>query len=64
MSENKKKAFKFFRETKSELKKVSWPSKDQLFHNTIVILAFVVIVTIILSLLDTGFAKLFSAIIK
>lgn len=68
MAENKtvKKArsMKFFRETKSELKKVSWPSKEQLFHNTVVILAFVIITTIILSLLDAGFEKLLSLIVK
>ena len=68
MAENKtvKKAnsMKFFRETKAELKKVSWPTKEQLFHNTVVILAFVVITTIILSLLDAGFEKLLSLIVK
>ena len=68
MAENKtvKKAhsMKFFRETKAELKKVSWPTKEQLFHNTVVILAFVAITTIILSLLDAGFEKLLSLIVK
>lgn len=61
---NKNKALKFFRETKAEMKKVSWPTKEQLFHNTIVILAFVAITTIILSLLDVGFEKLLSLIVK
>ena len=60
----KNKALKFFRETKSEMKKVSWPSKEQLFHNTIVILSFVIIMTVILSVLDLGFEKLLSFIIK
>ena len=60
----KNKAFKFFRETKSEMKKVSWPSKGQLFHNTIVILSFVIIMTVILFLFDMGFEKLLSFIIK
>ena len=68
MAENKNtakkdKAMKFFRETKSEIKKVSWPSKTQLLHNTAVILAFVVIMTIILSVFDIGFEKLLSLII-
>lgn len=68
MAENKtvKKtnSLKFFRETKSEMKKVSWPTKEQLFRNTGVILAFVIITTIILSLLDLGFEKLLSLIVK
>ena len=68
MAENKTvkktRSLKFFRETKAEMKKVSWPTKEQLFHNTIVILAFVAITTIILSLLDVGFEKLLSLIVK
>ena len=68
MAENKNtakksKAMKFFRETKSEIKKVSWPSKTQLIHNTAVILAFVVIMTIILSVFDIAFEKLLSLIV-
>ena len=64
MAENKNvKAMKFFRETKSELKKVSWPSKAQLFRNTAVILAFVVIMTVILSVFDVAFEKLLSLIV-
>ena len=49
---NKKKVnklAKFFRETKAELKKVTWPSKNQLIHNTLIILAFIIITGIILS---------------
>lgn len=68
MSENKNiakknKAMKFFRETKSEIKKVSWPSKSQIWHNTVVILAFVVIMTVILSVFDIAFEKLLSLIV-
>lgn len=51
---------KYFKECKAEVKKVTWPTKDQLVHNTGIIIVFVAIVTIILSLLDVGFTKLFS----
>ena len=68
MAENnkakKRNAGKFFRETKSEIKKVSWPSKTQLFHNTAVILAFVVIMTAILFLFDIAFELGIGSIIK
>lgn len=65
MAENKtNKAMKFFRETKAELKKVSWPSKSQLVNNTVVILTFIVIATLVLSLLDVGFQKLLSFVIR
>lgn len=64
MAEKKNKALKFFRETKSEMKKVSWPSREHLFRNTAVILAFVIIMTIVLSLVDFGFDRLLSLIVK
>ncbi len=50
---------KFFRDTKAELKKVTWPTKEQLIHNTGVIIVFIILVTIILSVLDIAFAQLF-----
>lgn len=53
---------KFFKDTKSELKKVTWPTKEQLIHNTGVIIVFIIIITAILSVLDFGFAKLFQLI--
>ena len=55
---------RFFRETKSEVKKVSWPSKTQLFHNTAIILAFVIIMTVILFAFDKAFEFGFGSIIK
>lgn len=51
---------KFLKETKSELKKVTWPTKEQLIHNTGIVIVFIIIFTIILSLLDFGFQELFS----
>ena len=53
---------KFFKDTKAELKKVTWPTKDQLIHNTGVIIVFIIIVTIILSVLDIAFGKLFQVL--
>lgn len=50
---------KFFKETKAELKKVSWPTKKQLAHNTLIILVFIIITAVILAALDLGFSKLF-----
>ena len=57
-------ALRFFKETKSELKKVSWPNKKQLVHNTLIILVFIIITSVILSVLDVGFAELFKALTK
>lgn len=50
---------RFFKDTKAELKKVTWPTKEQLIHNTGVIITFIIIITVILSVLDVAFAKLF-----
>lgn len=50
---------RFFKETKAELKKVTWPTKDQLIHNTGIIITFIILITVILSVLDVAFAKLF-----
>ena len=43
---------RWFREMKSELKKVVWPSGKQLVNNTLVVLAAVLIVGIIVCLFD------------
>ena len=58
MAEKKNRIAKFFRETKAELKKVSWPTRKQLINNTLIILAFIIITGVILSVLDIGFNKL------
>ena len=43
---------KWFREMKSELKKVVWPDGKQLFNNTLIVLASVLVVGIIVCLFD------------
>lgn len=43
---------KWFREMKSELKKVVWPSGKQLVNNTLIVLAAVLVVGIIVCLFD------------
>ena len=43
---------KWFREMKSELKKVVWPSGKQLVNNTLVVLVSVLIVGVIVCLFD------------
>lgn len=39
-----KKISNYLKETKSELKKVTWPTKKQVINNTLVVLAFVFLV--------------------
>jgi preprotein translocase, secE subunit len=46
---------KFFREIKVELKKVVWPTWDQIKNNTVVVLACVIFIGIIIWVLDAVF---------
>lgn len=58
-AKRKKKGLKtFFSEIKSEMKKVTWPTKSQLINNTLVILVFIAVATAILAVLDVAFYKL------
>jgi preprotein translocase subunit SecE len=47
----------FFREIISELRKVIWPTRNELLTYTAVVIVFVTIITTIVALLDYGFAK-------
>ncbi len=50
----------YFIETKSELKKVTWPSKDQMKQNTLVIIVFLILIGLFLFVFDIAFSGLFS----
>ncbi|MDD6279356.1 MAG: preprotein translocase subunit SecE [Ruminococcus sp.] len=49
---------KWFKDLRSEFKKVVWPSKKTVVDNTSVVLAVVVASAIIVGLLDSGFLAL------
>jgi len=53
-----KEAFRFLREVRLELSKVTWPSFDEWAGSTIVVFVLVVFFGIYLSALDLGFSKL------
>lgn len=46
---------KYFREAKSEMKKVVWPSRKQVVNNTLVVIAAVLVIGIIIWVLDAIF---------
>ena len=54
---------KFFRDTKSELKKVVWPSKADVKTNTIVVLITVAVAAAVMILLDAIFGGILGLII-
>jgi preprotein translocase subunit SecE len=55
---------KFLREVKAELKKVSWPTKQELISNTGVVFLTVTVVCILIWILDATFAQVLRFIIK
>jgi preprotein translocase subunit SecE len=42
----------FFRESRAELKKVSWPTKKQVWYSTLVVVALTVAFSVYLGLVD------------
>lgn len=59
----KKGAMQFLREVRTELNKVSWPTKNELISYTSVVGLTVVIVCALIWGCDTAFAKLFRVIL-
>ena len=54
------KMVKFFKDTKSELKKVVWPNKEQITTNTIVVISTIIIIGAFLFLWDLAASEGFS----
>ncbi len=56
------KVAKWFKDLKSEFKKVVWPSKKTVVDNTSIVLAVVVLSAVFVGLLDYGFVALMDLI--
>ncbi len=54
----KRSIVKYFKDARSEFKKVVWPSRKQVFNNTIVVIVSLVVSGIAIWALDTGFGSL------
>lgn len=52
----------FYRQVVAELRKVVWPTQQQLITYFVVVLVFVVVVMAIVALLDLGFGRLIFAL--
>jgi preprotein translocase subunit SecE len=55
---------KFFREVKAEFKKISWPNSRQLVAYTGVVFVAVIIVSLMIWIIDAGFASLLRIFLK
>jgi preprotein translocase subunit SecE len=56
--------FSFFREVKAEVKRITWPSKDETKKAFIAIIIFTLIYTILVGGLDSIFENLFKIMLK
>ena len=58
------KVIQFFKEIRAELKKVVWPTKDDVISSIKVVIISTIFVALILGLLDLGFTALFRILMK
>jgi preprotein translocase subunit SecE len=59
-----KKIKEFFREVKIEIKKVVFPSKDELIGSTWVVIITVIVISLFLGIVDLGLSKLVGIAIR
>ncbi|MBN1531405.1 MAG: preprotein translocase subunit SecE [Spirochaetes bacterium] len=52
------KMLEFFRESKEELRKVTWPDRDEVTNFTLVVLVAVLIMSLFLWLVDAGIMEI------
>jgi len=57
-------AKQFLREVRTELKKVTWPSRKDTLSGTIVVLVAVFIIAIFLGIVDSGLSNLIKELLK
>ena len=58
-----KRIARWFREMRSELKKVVWPTKSQIINNTLVVIACVIVVGIFIWIFDFAVGQLVTFIL-
>ena len=58
------KVLDYIRESRAELKKVTWPTKQQLWYSTIVVIVVTFMVSAYLGLVDLLLTGVFSKIVR
>ncbi|HOE19462.1 MAG TPA: preprotein translocase subunit SecE [Spirochaetota bacterium] len=58
------KIIQFVKESREELKKVSWPEKDEVSALTMVVLITVIVTSLFLWLVDSALMKIVSLVMK
>jgi preprotein translocase subunit SecE len=60
----KEKIIRYFKETVTEMKKVTWPSKDELIGSTIVTVFVTVIMAVFIFGVDQGLSALIAIVLS
>jgi preprotein translocase subunit SecE len=55
---------KFFSEIAREMRKVSWPKRDELIRSTVTVLTTVILFSIFFGVIDLGISKLIRLILE
>ncbi|EID86356.1 preprotein translocase, SecE subunit, bacterial [Treponema sp. JC4] len=58
------KLVQFVRESKAELKRVDWPTKEDVFSSVKVVIISTVVVAVLLGVLDLAFTQVFRFLMK
>lgn len=53
----------YFREARSELKKITWPSRKQVWYSTLVVIVVTCVVAVYLGLVDLLLTGIFSKVL-
>jgi preprotein translocase subunit SecE len=56
-------SLQFLRESRTELKKVKWPTRKELLASTAVVIALVLVISLFLGLIDFGLIKIIKNIV-
>ncbi len=57
-----KRVARFVREVRMELKKVIWPTREQLVNNTLIVFAACILIGVIIWIADAGLGLLYTAV--
>mgnify|MGYP002712539576 CR=1 FL=1 len=55
---------KFLRELKAEVKRITWPSRNEIKKSTIIVFVFCAIAAALIGIFDYGFSGLYKIIFK
>ena len=59
-----KQLIQFFKDSREELKKVTWPDRDEVTSFTVVVIVAVCVISVFLWLVDTGLMALITVVMK